>query len=219
MAKRPFPSDIAFIVSIPYDDQTIDMRHKMYKWAERTAYNQRCNQSNYDPDPLLKPKGWSNGYYAIMRGDGSIMYPDHCRLIRYEKNHRNTLKRIEEYHNRMGEVRVFHRAPPEIENDVLLHSNEATAQRKVAINSTRQKQIAWSLIRYRDFTVPSVYYNAMTVLAYVLLHDPGARVVFGSLELSFGPGTLKRYPYGMPDRTTPEEFYRDAPFQVDSNYK
>jgi hypothetical protein len=93
-----------------------------------------------------------------------------------------------------------------IHSRVLLSCSEAISCRRL-VDSTRQSDIANRLMFFHVFTERSLYKNAMAVLGRILVDEPHAKVVFGSLELYDNPtGSEGVFPYGHPSRSKLEEY-------------
>jgi hypothetical protein len=63
---------------------------------------------------------------------------------------------------------------------------------------------------FREFTMNTLYKNALSVLGRIATEDPRAQLVFGSLEVCTqnAPSAGVHYPFGRPERTTLKEFVK-----------
>jgi hypothetical protein len=211
--------DIHSVLRMPTDERTIYHNELVGKWNAQQMYNHRFYMAGYNPDPLDVGLGHSVGYFAILRGDGSILYPEQYTPIldadKRQVGPSDLLKAL----NKLGKDRRFHKAPicsedvpsVNIHDTVMLRCDEATSCRQLCGGSTQQVDLALSpLARFHAFTFGSVYKNAMSVLGRILNGDPRARVVFGSLELftKNHPSAGVHYPFGRLDRTRLDEFLK-----------
>jgi hypothetical protein len=214
------------IFRIPPDERTIYHHELLNKWNAQQTYNHRFHMPGFNPDSLDVSVGHSFGYFAVRRSNGAIIYPEQYPIRGADQNIMPTSE-LGKLLNRMGRDRKFHQAPSEssdlipvdIHSQVILRCSEAISCRQLC-GSTRPIDVATatrglgknqvSMASFREFTLNTLYKNALSILGRIASEDPRAQLVFGSLEIytQNAPSAGVHYPFGRPERTTLKEFVK-----------
>jgi len=214
------------IFRIPPDERTIYHHELLNKWNAQQTYNHRFDMPGFSHDSLDISVGHSYGYFAVRRSNGAIIYPEQYPIRGLDQNIMPTSE-LGKFLNRLGRDRKFYQAPSEssdlipvdVHSQVILRCSEAIACRQLC-GSTRPMDVATatrglgknqvSMASFREFTMNTLYKNALSVLGRIATEDPRAQLVFGSLEVytQNAPSAGVHYPFGRPERTTLKEFVK-----------